>query len=385
MRMRPALLVALCTIPIAASPAPAQQHPPVPVSQIQRAVPGTIFRIWPLGGGVQPGYKGYRILYRTTGLDGAAVAATGAVMFPAAPPSAGHNDIVAWAHPTTGIAERCAPTLLSDTAGRVQGIDELTDNGYVIVAPDYIGLGSEGPPHPYLIGAAAAYSVLDSVRAVQTLKDAHASNRFVVWGHSQGGHAALFTGALAHSYAPELQILGVAAAAPATDLVTLFGDDKDKEKGLIAMALASWARVFGLKIEDFIEASAIPQFKRVAGDCIETLDDLFTEDADEKKLPKNYFKADPLKDAAVLRIMTENSAGGLPAGLPVFLSQGTADDVVNPSVTRRYMGELCKAGSAVKLVVLSGGGHVFAARDSAVQAVQWMSDRFGKRRAPSNC
>ena len=43
-----------------------------------------------------------------------------------------------------------------------------------------------------------------------------ASNRFAVWGHSEGGHAALFTGELAARYAPDLKLVGVAAAAPAT-------------------------------------------------------------------------------------------------------------------------------------------------------------------------
>ena len=42
-----------------------------------------------------------------------------------------------------------------------------------------------------------------------------------VWGHSQGGHAALWTGALAASLAPELQLVGVAAAAPAAELSPL--------------------------------------------------------------------------------------------------------------------------------------------------------------------
>ena len=40
----------------------------------------------------------------------------------------------------------------------------------------------------------------------------------VVWGHSQGGHAALWTGQLAPTSAPELDIAGVAALAPASNL-----------------------------------------------------------------------------------------------------------------------------------------------------------------------
>ena len=53
------------------------------------------------------------------------------------------------------------------------------------------GSGTPGV-HPYLIGDSEAYSVLDSVRAARELPDAKAQKRFAVWGHSQGGHAALF-------------------------------------------------------------------------------------------------------------------------------------------------------------------------------------------------
>src|SRR4029450_3380385 len=97
--------------------------------------------------------------------------------------------------------------------------------GYIVVATDYPGLGTDGI-HPYLIGESEARSVLDSVRPARELPNTGASNRFAVWGHSQGGHAALYTGEVAARYAPELKLVGVAAAAPATYLVELFDADK---------------------------------------------------------------------------------------------------------------------------------------------------------------
>lgn len=54
------------------------------------------------------------------------------------------------------------------------------------------------------------------------MPEAAAGPRFVTFGESQGGQAALFTGQLAAEYAPELDLVGVAAAAPATDLNALF-------------------------------------------------------------------------------------------------------------------------------------------------------------------
>jgi alpha-beta hydrolase superfamily lysophospholipase len=80
---------------------------------------------------------------------------------------------------------------MPDLAGTIWGLAEMMARGYVVVATDHPGLGTPGM-HPYLIGVSEGRAVLDSVRAARDLPDAGASNRFVVWGHSQGGHASLY-------------------------------------------------------------------------------------------------------------------------------------------------------------------------------------------------
>ena len=50
-----------------------------------------------------------------------------------------------------------------------------------------------------------------------------AGKQVLVMGHSQGGQAALFGGELAGDYASELELEGVVAIAPVTDLVLLLG------------------------------------------------------------------------------------------------------------------------------------------------------------------
>ena len=134
-------------------------------------------------------------------MNGEPIAVSGAVIFPDTATPRIKRDVVAWAHPTTGVAEKCAPTLLPDLSGTIAGIDEMLARGFVIAATDYAGLGGEGM-HPYLVGVSEARAVLDSVRAARQLPDAAAGKRFAVWGHSQGGHAALFTGEQAAEYAP---------------------------------------------------------------------------------------------------------------------------------------------------------------------------------------
>jgi hypothetical protein len=61
-----------------------------------------------------------------------------------------------------------------------------------------------------------------------------------------GGHASLYTGEIAASYAPDLKLVGVAAAAPATYLIELFDADKSSPAGkeLTTMALYSWSDLY---------------------------------------------------------------------------------------------------------------------------------------------
>ncbi len=174
-------------------PGAAQGLGDVGSAEIRDAKLGQILRIWPQIGGTTGSGKAYRILYRSTGPGGEPIAVSGAVFLPDAPAPRHGRDIIAWAHPTTGVVDRCAPTLLPDLSGTIPGLDDMLARGYIVAATDYAGLGTPGM-HPYLIGDSEARAVLDSVRAARALPDARASNRFAVWGHSEGGHAAFFTG-----------------------------------------------------------------------------------------------------------------------------------------------------------------------------------------------
>ena len=110
---------------------------------------------------------------------------------------------------------------------------------------DYVGLGAAGP-HAYLVGEAAARNVLDATRAARQFSRLRLDRRTVVWGHSQGGHGAIWAGGIGPRYAPELDILGVAALAPATDLDQLATGVKNTTFGRIVSAYLadSWAAYY---------------------------------------------------------------------------------------------------------------------------------------------
>jgi acetyl esterase/lipase len=348
--------------------------------------PGTIIRQEPMMF-APAGAAAYRVLYRSTGLHDEPIAVSGIIVVPPGPAPEGGRPIVAWAHPTTGIVPRCAPSLAIFHFQQLQGLRNMVERGYIVAATDYPGLGTVGP-HPYLVGVSEGRAVLDSVRAARGIAGAGGTNRFGVWGHSQGGQAVLYAGLLAESYTPEMTLVGVAAAAPATDLATLLDDDLKSAggKNITAMTLWSWSRVYGAAITQVVEPSAMPVVDHLAEECIESIFDWLIRQRIERPLELSFLSMKNLATVEPWRSLAmRNTPGPLPPSIPVFLAQGAADELVRPAVTENYMTNLCRAGSKVRMMLLPGVGHLSVGRDSADDAVQWMADRFAGVSPPSDC
>jgi acetyl esterase/lipase len=351
-----------------------------------RGRPGTIIRAESFAG-APAGAAAYKILYRSTDPKGAPIAVSGLIVVPQGPAPAGGRPVVAWAHGTTGVARKCAPSLFPQSLTWIPGLADMLARGYVVAATDYPGLGTAGV-HAYLVGESEGRAVLDSVRAARVLDGTGAGNRFAVWGHSQGGHAALFTGVLARRYAPDLRPVGVAAAAPATELAELFSADIGGPIGKVlgAFALWSWSKYYDLPIETIVLERSMLVFERVAGFCNDTPQQVARLVFAEQPLEREGFLAvDVTRTQPWQRILTENTPGALSAGVPVFLAQGSADPVVRPRVTHKYMRILCGKGTPVQFVAMPGGDHDASAEFGAAPAVAWMAQRFAGARPPSSC
>ena len=209
--------------------------------------PGSLIRSERLLGAPN-GAVAWRVLYHSTDLDGTPIGVSGIVVAPDLPPPDGGWPIVSWAHPTTGALGRCAPSEGLDPFLLVAGLHELLDAGYAVAATDYPGMGADGPAS-YLIGVSEGNSVLDAARAARAIPEAHAGTELFLWGHSQGGQAALFAAQQAQAYAPELTLRGVAVAAPAAELGELLDDHRNDVSGVTigSYAFDALVKVYGPK------------------------------------------------------------------------------------------------------------------------------------------
>ncbi|KQW92961.1 alpha/beta hydrolase [Acinetobacter sp. Root1280] len=164
--------------------------------------------------------------YKMKGINGQETQATALVFTPKTAPPAGGWPIVVWAHGTKGVADHCAPSrnyLITDGGNAPDEhthkmIDSFVKDGYVVVAPDYEGLGepSEKEIHPFLNLKSEAYSITDAVVATKNWLGNKASNKWAVAGHSQGGHAAL--GAAQYAARANMDYKGAVAIAPANNV-----------------------------------------------------------------------------------------------------------------------------------------------------------------------
>lgn len=382
-------LAGLAMLGLAAADAAAADIPAFyQVSDAELAgAPGTLIRSepWP----IESAYRAsvFRILYRSTGANGEPIAVSGSVTIPdnIPAPSTGRG-IVAWAHGTSGVVRKCAPSLRDVPYHSVPGLQDLLARGYVVVATDYQGLGAEGL-HAYLSGENEARAVLDSVRAVRHLEQAQASAEYVVWGHSQGGHAALWTGQIARQYAAELTLHGIAAAAPATDLVRLFDADEASDAGriLTAMAIRSWSRAFGLPEDQIVNPGARHLMEKMAGDCIDITGEVLKALEIAGELTRGFLTADPSETSPWMEVMQRNSPGKARIGVPVFIAQGMQDTIVRPKVTVEYVKRLCGEGEHVTFREMEDVDHGKAARKAEGAAVDWMTARLAGQAVKNDC
>ncbi|MEO4208806.1 alpha/beta hydrolase [Acinetobacter pittii] len=158
------------------------------------------------------------LTYKMLGQSGQEVQATSLVFTPNTPPPVGGWPIVVWAHGTTGVADACAPSKAALTESTKDLISKLLAAGYVVVAPDYEGLGTPGI-HPFLNVKSEAFSITDAVVATRNYlsqRNLLTSKKWLTVGHSQGGHAAL--GAAQYASRAQLDYKGTVALAPASNL-----------------------------------------------------------------------------------------------------------------------------------------------------------------------
>lgn len=345
--------------------------------------PGTLIRSRRLLGAPN-GARAWRVLYHSTDQNGDDIAVSGVVVAPDLP-SVGHKrTVVSWAHPTTGAeGKRCAPSTGIDPFILMEGLDELLRAGYVVAATDYSSMGADGPPS-YLIGSIEGRNVLDAARAAQHIEAADAGDTTLLWGHSQGGQAALFAGQMQPEYAPELDLKGVAVAAPAGELGELLNADIGDVSGVTigAYAFGAFQEAYadehpGLELTSVLTpegAAAVPDMMPL---CLLGQNKKLHAIADP--LIGKFVKEDPTTVEPWATFLEENTPGATKIEAPVLVAQGLKDQLVKPETTDSLVEHLCETGDEVQYKTYSGADHGTIAYRTIPLLIPWLKARVADK------
>lgn len=350
---------------------------------------GQIIRAESITTGVPDGADGWRILYTTTNADGTPAISSGVVLAPTNRDGSA-LPVITVGHGTTGVAAKCAPSLSKTPFydGAALSLIELVINyGAVAVISDYTGLGAEGTA-AYLVGDAEGRNVLDAALALQQLDGVSALSETMIWGYSQGGQASLWAGQMAAQYAPELNVLGVAAFAPATDVYGVLEGNRTNGSGqtLAAYVVATWNNAFPqLDIASAFEPEAFAAMQQAASHCIAESGGI------ERALNSGNVPAPILSDdvlagdfGAALKAQTPTG----PWTAPVLVAQGVDDQLVFAELQEAWVASQCAAGNVIDFRTYAGRDHLtLTANDSplSVQLGQWTIERLTGTPAPTEC
>lgn len=104
-----------------------------------------------------------------------------------------------------------------------------------------------------------------------------------------------------------------------------------------------------------------------------------------EKFNEQFFAQDPLDNAQWSQALQDQTPPPMPASMPVFIAQGTADQVVLPWPNAIVTEEWCDAGSTLSVLWMGGVDHQDAAHVGGPTAFQWIYQRFAGIPAESTC
>lgn len=320
-----------------------------------------------------------RILFQSKSLLGTSVPSSAYVLWPYAPrKQVDGYQVVVWAHGTSGVNSDSAPSNMKNLWQHFQAPYLLALHGYVVVAPDYAGLGvgktALGEPiiHEYLASPSQANDLLYSVLAAQKAFP-ELSNQFVVLGHSQGG-GACWAFAQLNAVQPIDGYLGSIAVAP----ITTISEQNDPFRAMLTVAtfrvLQSIFPEF--KPEDILTADGaqrVDLMQRIGGNTASGMSLL---------MGVELLKPDWTQNAFVKKFESLVSNGGKNIEGPLLVIHGEADPLLSSAATIAAVDKTAELfpSAQIQHISLPGVTHVPALFASQRIWMDWIADRFAGKK-----
>ncbi|MGU3500199.1 alpha/beta hydrolase family protein [Mycobacterium sp. C31M] len=329
-----------------------------------------------------------RITYNSTsGVDGSPQVVSGSVFAPDGTPPEGGWPAIVWGHGTTGVLAECGPSLSPTLLGSTDAIRALVTLGYVMVVPDYQGLGNTNSYHPYLDATTAGYNMVDAASAAKRLVP-DISDRWVAFGVSQGGQASWAANEVFNTYgARDTRLLGSVSVSPAADITGLAdmaaeGTLSPQQRIAMVLILSSLQNAHpDLDLDDYRRGLVAQNWKLLAGCSVDAAEERL---AVAEKIPPEDLRPSSPEAVDKLRGYLQQMSGlpKAPAAAPMFVVHGDADDVVPVAWTTEAVRRACDMGDTVASFIAGGRGH---GDFDPIVALDWIIKRFADAPADNTC
>lgn len=331
------------------------------------------------------GVQAWQILYLSTTASGAPTAVSGTVLVPmSAYP--GTRPVVAYASGTQGWGDQCAASkeMVAGNFDEQFAVNNLLNKGWAVVVTDYPGLGTPGD-EDYNVGIPEGYAVLDSLRAATLVPGAGLSTAapLAIEGYSQGGGAADWAAQLQPSYAPALDLTGVAAGGTPANLQAVAANIN----GTAFFAfLAGTAIGFNAAYPSLRLKAALTPAGRAAMAQLDSMcqaQGLLTF-AGKRIQDYTVGGINPITQHKWQAVLNANDLGATKPQVPLLQYHGLQDEVIPYSVETALHTQYCAMGVTTQL---NGyvGDHVLTQVTAQTDVVNWLGNRFAGAQAPSNC
>ena len=332
-----------------------------------------------------------RFMFQSETLNGTAVPVSAYILWPYLPRNQSDGyPVVAWSNGNSGSGSaECAPSHYRNLLYQFATIFELALQGYVVVSPDYAGLGVTKDAsgnrivYDYLGSPSHANDLFYAVEAAQTAFSSF-SKQFVVMGHSEGGGGA-WAAAQRQVQKPVAGYLGAISGSPVTNtlnLVDLAGVNATPQAAIgIANTLAGLYP--GFKYSDILTPAGIALqtlLSEIKG-CGSTVLELFAGAGPGLVQPawtQNFY---------VQSYQNLTVVGGKPFAGPMLILQGIADATVAEPVTSAAVQETCQKypDSQLEYLTFVGVDHVSVMFASQRLWLDWIAARFAGEETPKGC
>jgi hypothetical protein len=297
-------------------------------------------------------------------------------------PLVGQRKLVSYQTAYDGLDADCAPsyafaTGINPPAYEEAAIVPLLLAGYTVVTADY-----EGPEYQWTAGVNSGHGVLDGIRAAQAFTGLESTTPTALWGYSVGALASQWANELAAGYAPELNLVGVAAGGVPADIEAIArAIDGTALSGVYFGATVGLSRAYPeIDVESLLDERGRAAFETLGGQCIGefTLSFAFQHMRDYVTVPEL------LDVPAIKTVIAENTMGQRLPDAPTYIYQGTHDELAITPPVDALVDEYCGMGASVQYVKILGE-HITTAGTGVPGALAYLNARLAGRPAPSNC